>query len=291
MHGLERLVRELHRRSLWQVLAIYAGASWIVFEVVQTLTEGLGLPGWLPSVALVLLLVGLPVVLATAFVQEGLPSFPARLDLTLRPELEDASETVPAEPGPNRSRRLLTWRNAILGGVLAFALWGIVAAGWLLFADGAAPTVGDIAPAPSPDRIAVLPFSVHGPGELAYLADGIVHLLSTKLDGAGDLRTVDPRGLLSAVQRARDGAPDPESARALARRFGAGMFILGDIVEAEGRVQLDAALYEVADDLEPEARASQLGQPGEVFDVVDRVAAQLVAGLEDRHGGRMARIA
>jgi len=45
----------------------------VVFEVVQTLTEGLGLPDWFPALALVLLIVLPPVVLATAFVQEGGP--------------------------------------------------------------------------------------------------------------------------------------------------------------------------------------------------------------------------
>ncbi len=44
MSGLKQLIQEIHRRSLWQVLAIYVAASWVVFEVVQTLTEGLGLP-------------------------------------------------------------------------------------------------------------------------------------------------------------------------------------------------------------------------------------------------------
>ncbi|NIP60732.1 MAG: hypothetical protein GWO17_23020, partial [Gemmatimonadetes bacterium] len=74
LNPLKHIVGEVHRRSLWQVLAIYVAASWVVFEVVQTLTEGLGLPGWFPGFAFVLLLIGLPVVLATAFVQEGGPA-------------------------------------------------------------------------------------------------------------------------------------------------------------------------------------------------------------------------
>jgi len=40
-------------------------------------------------------------------------------------------------------------------------------------------------------RVAVLPFTVHGSGDLAYLGDGMVNLLGTSLDGAGDLHTVD----------------------------------------------------------------------------------------------------
>ena len=63
---LKRLIQEIHRRSLWQVMGIYLVGAWIAFEVTQTLTEGLGLPAWFPPLALVLLIVGLPIVLATA---------------------------------------------------------------------------------------------------------------------------------------------------------------------------------------------------------------------------------
>ncbi|MEJ2541752.1 MAG: hypothetical protein P8188_17600, partial [Gemmatimonadota bacterium] len=67
----KELLRETHRRSLWQVLGVYVVASWVVLQVVDTLTSVLRLPDWLPPLALVLLLVGLPIVLATAFVQSG----------------------------------------------------------------------------------------------------------------------------------------------------------------------------------------------------------------------------
>ncbi len=53
MAGLKQLIQEIHRRSLWQVLGIYVAVSWVVFQVVQTLTEGLGLPGWVPPLAFV----------------------------------------------------------------------------------------------------------------------------------------------------------------------------------------------------------------------------------------------
>lgn len=73
MSGIQKLVREIHRRSLWQVLGIFLAGSWGVLQVVEVLTETAGLPDWTPTFALVLLLIGLPVVMATAFVQEGMP--------------------------------------------------------------------------------------------------------------------------------------------------------------------------------------------------------------------------
>ncbi len=71
MNPVRNLVHEIHRRSLWQVLGVYALASWAVLQVVDTFTSALGLPAWLPPVSLGVLLVLLPVVMATAFVQEG----------------------------------------------------------------------------------------------------------------------------------------------------------------------------------------------------------------------------
>ena len=62
---------EIHRRSLWQVLEIYLAASWGAPQVVDTVVETANLPEWLPGMALVLLIIGLPVVLGTAFVQGG----------------------------------------------------------------------------------------------------------------------------------------------------------------------------------------------------------------------------
>ena len=35
-------------------------ASWVVFQVIKTLTEGLGLPDWFPAFALALLIVFFP---------------------------------------------------------------------------------------------------------------------------------------------------------------------------------------------------------------------------------------
>lgn len=66
MGRLKNLIHEIHRRSLWQVLGIYMAASWAVLQVVELLADTAGLPDWTPSMALVLLLIGLPICLGTA---------------------------------------------------------------------------------------------------------------------------------------------------------------------------------------------------------------------------------
>ena len=71
MSRLKRLIQEIHRRSLWQVLGIYLFGAWVAFQGIEALADGLAMPEWVPGFALVILILGLPIVLATAFVQEG----------------------------------------------------------------------------------------------------------------------------------------------------------------------------------------------------------------------------
>lgn len=125
---MKKLIYEIHRRSLWQVLGLYAAGSWIVLQVVDQLVQSAGLPDWVPSLALVLLLIGFPMVLATAFVQVGMRK---------RDEADEALETAPAgaevraaeaaapatrvaSSAPTKAeasswlkRNVFTWRNAI----------------------------------------------------------------------------------------------------------------------------------------------------------------------------------
>jgi len=117
MSKLKKLITEIHHRSLWQVLLIYLGGSWIVFEIVQTVTEGLGLPQWFPAFAALLLLIGLPVVLATAFVREREPTATVS-DPTPVPVVEEDSEAQRAQlhdggevPASARSVAVLPFAN------------------------------------------------------------------------------------------------------------------------------------------------------------------------------------
>jgi hypothetical protein len=63
---VRQIIAEIHRRSVWQVLGVYLVGSWFGYEVVLALTEGVGLPVWVPAFAIVLFIIGPPVVLANA---------------------------------------------------------------------------------------------------------------------------------------------------------------------------------------------------------------------------------
>ncbi len=182
MSGLRQLIHEIHRRSLWQVLAIYLVGSWIGYEVIQSLTEGLGLPGWFPALALLLFIVGLPIVLATAFVQEGVGPAEALDEPTALPGAETSGAAPPADVARQEARgarRLFTWHNAILGGMAAFALWGVVATGWLFFAGR--QDEKSVAASVERKMLVVLPFENLGPPEDAYFVDGTTDAITARL--------------------------------------------------------------------------------------------------------------
>lgn len=284
MPRLKELIREVHRRSLWQVLALYGGASWIVFEIVQTLTEGLALPGWFPAFAFVLLLLGLPIVLATAFVQERRPEAPepgSPAESTGRGRAAGEEGTAGTRGGG--LRRLLTWRNALLGGMAAFALWGVVAAGWLLLggtgtggsADEAVAAAG-VSPAdPARASLAVLPFAnMSAEEEDRYFTDGIHDEILAQLSKIGDLKVISR----TSVMEYRD---TEKNVREIADELGVGYVLEGGVRRFADRVRITAQLIDAAEDEHLWAETYERSRD-DLFAIQADVARRIAASLEAR---------
>jgi TolB-like protein len=230
-----------------RVLGLYLASAVAVLAFVLVPAPQLGLPRWVAPGALVLLLIGFPIILATTLVQRGTLSVP-------RP-----------------AAGLLTWPRAMLAGVLAFGLWGVVVTAWMVVDRRSAASV-------APTRLAVLPFSVLGDTGFAYLGEGIVDLLARNLDGAGDLRTVDPGTVLSALGRNATTSASADRYRAVARRVGAGIYVTGSVQAIGGRLRIQASLYDATTDA-PDVAPSQIGVEGDttdVWDLVDELARHLL---------------
>jgi hypothetical protein len=135
MTRFEHILREINRRFIWQTLAIYLVFAWVALGVSRAMIEARELPDGFNLLAIILLAIGLPIVLTTAYLQQGIPSL-GRSDPTLQIELdlEGSDDDLGVRIPDTGVRSLFTWRNAILGGVAAFTLWALVAVGWLLLA-------------------------------------------------------------------------------------------------------------------------------------------------------------
>ena len=136
MDRMKPFLHEVHRRWLWQALLIYIAFSAFAFVVSLQIAERHALPAWFATFAAALLVVGLPIVLITATVQEGIPTV-GRSDPALRVDAADLSDpsTIELHSEARGVQRVFTWRNAILGGFVAFIIWALVATAWLITAD------------------------------------------------------------------------------------------------------------------------------------------------------------
>lgn len=139
------------------------------------------------------------------------------------------------------------------------------------------------------DLIAVLPFEIRGADEFHYLREGMVDLLAAKLDGAGDLRTVDPPAILGYLRSSETTDIDVTAARNVAAHFGAGAFVLGSVIVAAERWQVRATIYDLVGDREVRVDVEATPDAG-LFGIVDEFTLRLLASRSDSVGGHLGRL-
>jgi len=249
---MKNLIREIHRRSLWQVLGIYLAVSWIVLQVVDVVGNNFGLPDWVAPAALVLLLLGLPVVIATAFVQEGMTTKERVAPPARSPAEEAVDAAPPPAPAPRASQRWLTWRNAALGGLGAFALLGVLAVGWLVTRSmgvGPAATLVAAGVLDERDRIIVSEFGTRSGDTI--LAETATEALRVDLTQSRIVTIAEPRFLASALERMQrppDTRLDRATAMEVAVREGIKAIVAGELNAAGGGYVLTAEVVASATD-------------------------------------------
>jgi TolB-like protein/Tfp pilus assembly protein PilF len=265
MDRFKKLIAEIHRRSLWQVLLIYIGAAWACFELIATVADTMGLPGWLPGLAIVLFLLGLPFVVATALVREE------AAPLTERAPAPEAVVEAERHAAVQR-RRFLTWRNAGLSFLVALAMWGVAAAGWMLFGGEPAESGAVAEERPS---VAALPFlNLSGREEDGFFTDGIHGEILTQLQKIGGLKVVSR----TSVMPYRD---SPKNARQIGADLNAGYLLEGEILRAADEVRVNVQLIDCRTDdhvwAEIYDRALSIEN---LLDVQSEIAQQIAVALK-----------
>lgn len=161
-------------------------------------------------------------------------------------------------------------------------------------AAGTAPSSARPSPVAAPVAIpvagnvlAVYPFDVRGARDLEYLREGMIDLLSSALDGAGDLRTVDPRAILATPLPDLDasGGGDTE-----AFAVGAGLVVSGTVIRAGDLIRVSASLHRTGHGKVGRVEAQATGEDG-LFGAVDELARGLVTLLSQAPGTHAAQLA
>lgn len=189
----------------------------------------------------------------------------------------DASTSTESQPAVARPRR-----RGVLAGLGGAAL--VAAAAAMVWVRGDTPAL-------NPGLIVVAPFRVvDGQGDLAWLREGMLDLLSTKIGGVADVHTVDPRTSLARFRTLGSAGTvvdaSAEQARTIARGLGAGRVVLGELLPDARGLALHATVVDAATGAEL-ARFEARGRRDSVVALADDIGAKLLTHL----AGKAARSA
>ena len=273
----------LRRSRMVQALLVYAAVSWVLLQLTGMFIDRMGLPGWALPAAVLLLGIGLVVIGATAWVQSS-PRTRARAasgELPRARALDLGGFTHAIRRGEMPH---LTWGRAVAGGAFAFLLLFGLAGLYVVIKDrGRSFSPPDAVAESAAPGIAVLPFTVQGEG-LEVWREGMVDLLSTNLDGAGGLRSIDSRTVLARWNErvpAGRGA-DLATSLEIGSLAGAQFVLLGSAVSLGGEVRLSAEVYDATDG-ERLGQGQVIGSPDSVFALVDRLTIEVLRAVLQGH--------
>lgn len=197
-------------------LAVFFAAGWAMLQIVDAFISYGVLPRWAFKGALIALALGLPVVIATAVVQ-GIRQSRIRRE-------------VPVE-----QHRLLTWRNALMGGIAAFVLLGILAGAWMGMRALGLGSVGTLEARGLIKEGASVVLADFASGSDAELGDVVTRALRVDLMQSKMIRVIDRTQLNAPLERMQakpDARITSEVATQLAEREGYDAIITGDVAKA-----------------------------------------------------------
>ncbi len=237
------------------------------------LKDNMGLPDWVFPFAVALLLIGLPIILATAMIQ-GRPAAAAP-DSGVSESTVPAAGQAPASAGDISPRRLFTWRNALLGGAAAFVLLTAVTTGFMFMRNRGIGPVGSLVAKGVLDErseLVLADFESSDPD----LAATATEAFRIDLSQSDLVRVVEPARIAGVLERMEKepATVDGSLAREVAIREGWPAVIVGDINEAGGRYVLSTRLLSASDGAELLAVRETAADETEIVPAVDRLSSR-----------------
>jgi eukaryotic-like serine/threonine-protein kinase len=267
-----------------QLMGVYAGVSFAVLQGGDIFVDRLGLPNWTFFGLVILLLAGVPVLLATALVQqtrraeEGRAAeaeLLARAGAAERPS--PASDNLP--PTRNRLERVFTWRNSSFAGIGAVAILVLLVGGFMtLRALGIGP-LGTLVAAgvlELEEPILIADFEARGGDPL--LAGAVTEAFRIDLEQSPTIRVVGPGAIregLLRMQAEADAPLHPALARELALREGIKAVLMGEITAAGQGSIVSVRLVSTSGEETLVSLRESVSDPADLIPAVDRLSNRL----------------
>jgi tetratricopeptide (TPR) repeat protein/tRNA A-37 threonylcarbamoyl transferase component Bud32 len=245
-----------------RVAGLYGFAAAPVLGLAYLLTIQLGLPSWVISDAAVLLLVGLPLVVATGLVER-------------RRAVAGAS----GMPGAVGLSRVLTWRRTLSGGGVAFGALAVGAAGYMamrLLGIGPAGTL--VASGVLRNREPLILADFQNRTADSTLGPSLTAAFRVDLSESPTVRLMDAAAIADAVRRMERPAAtslDPQLAREIALRENVKAVVEGDIDPLGRGYVLSASVVAAAGGHVLTAVRETAANEGALIGAVDRLSRKL----------------
>ncbi len=232
--SLARFWYELKRRRVFRVIAMYAGAAFVIIEVTNNIVEPLGLPAWVPTVVILLLILGFPVIAILSWIFDLTPE-----GVKKTASLEDLEEQLDSEQ--TERRRLRT--SDIVIAVLVIAV-GILVYPKIFSKDSlknARDQDGRIS-------IAVLPFeNLSGDTLYNVWQGGFQNLLISTLSNSEELSVRKYQAVNDVLNNNKEiniASLSSTLASELADKLDTRTLILGNLLRAGTKIRINAQLVD-----------------------------------------------
>jgi TolB-like protein/Tfp pilus assembly protein PilF len=227
-------LHELKRRNVFRVIAMYAGAAFVIIELINNVVDPLRLPQWLPTIVILLLIVGFPVTAILSWIFDLTPEGVRKTQ-----SLEESEKNL--EP-VNTGRRRLRPSDVIIT-VLIIAV-GILVYPKIFgndqFEDSRDPD-GKLA-------IAVMPFeNLSGDTIFNIWQGGFQNLLITTLSNSAELSVRKYHAVNDVLNNKKDislSSLSPSFVRVLGQKLDTKTLILGNILKAGNKIRITAQLVD-----------------------------------------------
>ncbi len=265
------------RMRLWRALGLWAVAFVAVVIVARASIIAIGLPDWVLPGAVIVMALGLPAILFTAFVHHTTHAALTRTP-TLTPggsrAVQGTLATIAVKASP-----WVTWRRTILGGAAALAVFvALVATYMILRAFGIGPAGSLMAAGKLSQREKVILADFKSPPTDSLLGPTITEAFRTDVGQSANLSVMPAatvREVLRRMQKPANTRVDYAVAREVATREGIKAVIDGDVVALGGSYVLSVRLVAAQSGEELAAFRETAGEAKDIIPAISRLSKQL----------------
>ena len=263
-----QLLQELKRRNVFRVGVAYVVVSWLVIQVIETVSDPLGLPDWTEAFFIVLVLAGLPLILIFSWAFELTP------EGLKKTEEVDTTESVTAVTGKKLNYTIIV----VLVLALGYFLWE--RQGFVEQAEQTAASselAAEVTETTGEASIAVLPFvNMSNDPDQEYFSDGISEELLNLLAKIPDLRVPARTSSFQFKGQNLDIGD-------VAKQLNVKHVLEGSVRKADVRVRVTAQLIEAETGyhLWSDTYDRELD---DIFAIQDEISAAIVAALSETLG-------